>query len=485
MPYIVGAAANPTDFYFRLKHFILGVGFIGQASFTGVGNGKLIDIRLPNIAYAGEKYMLNCDTVSPYGGSFGVVSSVRGTLLDTNVNSVYRDPGIEFYIDFGSTNFAVNDKFEIKIAEYSALSKPPLNQLAAGIQTKTEVITLTCTSAGQALIPTVQPAVAAEFSVVGSVTGSMGTYVQGNALTHPAIRLTLDRGDVSSVSEQYSVGDTIKIYTTANELTLINQQWETLREFGSAGSQDLEWIFKGKGLAGDDEIICSILSGMVLSGQRGYAPGLTHSEQPGQMPFNRRPSLGLWGGVIPYWISVTGRRIVIKTRSNTYYMDAYMGLGIPWGSPKYQPYMLCVGGSQKGANWATAAAGNTNYWSAGWFSLGAGQNQGEVESQMQAMDRDGNWQGWVTGYSTGSVSTHQRFIWPTWQGMAIVGLDLDGGSPLYPITLGPDLGQLDGIYATVGFSASEDIIWNASAGKKYVVTALNWRTSPFAAMELV
>jgi len=41
MPYIVGTAKNSTDFYQRLKGFITGVGFIGQATFQGVGNGRI------------------------------------------------------------------------------------------------------------------------------------------------------------------------------------------------------------------------------------------------------------------------------------------------------------------------------------------------------------------------------------------------------------------------------------------------------------
>ena len=111
MPYIIGRAAREHDLYTRLKDFVTGVGFIGRAYFTGVGNGRLIDPRLPDLSLAGETLTLTCEAVATRGGSFGVVSSARGTLQDADVNKVYADSRVQFYLDFGSTDFALGDTF--------------------------------------------------------------------------------------------------------------------------------------------------------------------------------------------------------------------------------------------------------------------------------------------------------------------------------------------------------------------------------------
>lgn len=382
MPYIIGRAAREHDLYTRLKDFVTGVGFIGRAYFTGAGNGRLIDPRLPDLSLAGETLTLTCEAVAARGGSFGVVSSARGTLQDADVNKVYADPRVQFYLDFGSTDFALGDTFQLKFIEYSAAAKPKLTAVKGQVGTLTETITLTCTTAGQAVIAGVQPQIPAVFSVVGSSSGALGTYTQGTDFTSTAVALTLDRGDTANATTQFAVGDTIVIHTTQNELKAINQQWVTKRDpkqaaaiqFGASIPQsDSEWIFQGPGLAGTDEIMVGIrrswnngggYAAWELSGMRGYAPGLTYDEQPTMLASTRRPNLLMWSGELPYWISVTGRKITVKVRNNTYYMDMYLGLGIPWGSPKYQPYFLCVGGSagDEEGNWTNLSVQNSNYW---------------------------------------------------------------------------------------------------------------------------
>lgn len=511
MPYIVGRAAREHDLYTRLKDFMTGVGFIGRAYFTGVGNGRLIDPRLPDLALSGETFTITCESSSPRGGSFGVVSSVRGVLTDAEVNRVYVDPRVQFYLDFGSTDFAVGDEFSLKFVEYSAANKPKLSAVAGTQGTVTEVITLTCTTAGQIAITGTQPGVPAVFSVSGSVTGNYSNMIQGEAYTNEVIRLTLSRGDATNSGQQYQVGDTIVIHTTQNEVRALNQHWVTKRDpkqpaatqFGaSIPESDSEWIVQGPGLAGTDEIMVGIRrtwnngtgsASWELSGLRGYAPGLTYNEQPSTIPSTRRPRLLMWSGEIPYWISVTGRKVTMKIRNNTYYMDMYLGLGIPWGSPKYQPYMLCVGGSGGNAetSWTSLSVPNSNYWGARADSYD--------RSSMQVMNRDGNWQGhlvrsnnertnsWTGG---GWINSNNPSIWPfRGNGMQMVRENFDGSSPLLPVTLTPDIGELEGIMALSGFGnlQPEDLVFLDSDNRKFVVGTNTYRNSveDFCGMELV
>lgn len=511
MPFIVGRAAREHELYTRFKDFVTGVGFLGRATFSGSGNGKLIDPRLTDLAYGAETYTLTCVSTADKGGSFGVVSSLRGTLADTNVNQVYVDPRVQFYLDFGSTNFSAGDSFTLKFLEYSAAAKPKLSAVRPTTGTKTELITLTCTQAGQHEIPTVQAQIPAVFSVSGSVSGSLGSCTQGAPFTSTAVTLTIDRGDISNASIQFSVGDTIKVHTTENPLRPLNQQWSVLRQvttpannqFGTAiPESDIELILEGPGLTGTDEIQVGIRrswsnasarANWELSGQRGYAAGLTFDEQPSILPLASRPYFNTWSGELPYWISVTGRKITMKVRNNNYYMDLYLGLGIPWGSPKYQPYFLCVGGSsgRDEPNWTNLSVSNSNYWGS--------RNASYELASMQFLARNGVWTGslarannsrlddWNGG---GWIQSSNSHLWPfRGNGMQKVGTNLDGSTPLLPVAIGPTYGELEGICAVSGFGnlQPEDLVWSTTDQKKYVVGTNTYRNSveDFCAMELI
>lgn len=511
MPFIVGRAAREHDLYTRLKDFVTGVGWIGRAYFTGTGNGRLCDMRLPDLSLAGENYTITCEAVAQFGGSFGVVSSSRGTLTDAECNKVYADPRVQFYLDFGSTDFALGDVFQLKFIDYSAPAKPKFTALAGGVGTKTETITLTCTTAGQAAIPSVQPEIPAVFSVVGSASGALGSYTQGQAFASGQINFTLDRGDTANGSIQFAVSDTIVVHTTQNELTAIGQQWTTQRDPKQASSlqfgvtipdNDSEWIVKGPGLSGTDEIVVGIrrswsnsggYAAWELAGTRGYAPGLSYNEQPNILPATRRPNLLVWSGEVTYWLSVTGRKITLKVRNNTYYMDMYLGLGTPWGSPKYQPYFLCVGGSSgdEEGNWTSLSVPNSNYW--------APRATSSDRSAMQVMNRDGNWQGHLVRANNsrlddwnggGWINSQNPSVWPyRGNGMQQVRENLDGSTPLFPVTLIPDMGELEGIMAFSGFGniQPEDLVRDPTTGKKYVVGTNTYRnsTEDFMGMELI
>lgn len=489
MPYIVGTAKNSTDFYQRLKGFITGVGFIGQATFQGVGNGRMIDIRLPDMSFAADVYTVTCETTAPYGGSFGVESSIRGVRTDANVSSSYLDEGIEFYIDFGPTDFVLNDTFTVKFVEYSAISKPWISELKAGIATKTETITLTCVTPGVHGIPNVQAASPAVFSVEGSMSGPLGNYNQGELFMSSVVTLRVDRGNEGDAATQFTVGDTIKVFTTANELVALNQQWVTLREVPNATNPllDTEWIFKGPGLAGVDEIFCG-MQGFVLSGMRGYAPNLSYNEQPGMLPASERPSLSLRGSLTPYWITVTGRRIIVMVRNDNYYMSMYLGLGLPWGSPKYQPYLLLVGGSAKGAGWSTTSDNSANWWCPRTPTSYASLDTAQTNSQLKVLNRDGIWKGHLTnGWSTSFYSSDVEAVLPYSNGeISQYSYNLDGGFPMMPLILTPHLGEVDGAYAipSIGFVSSEDIIYKPVEGRKFVVCSNTFRTGTYAALEL-
>lgn len=510
MAYIVGVASREFDLYHRFKAFVTGVGFIGRAYYTGSGNGKIRDLRCPSLAHLGESYTLTCNSPAVRGGSFGVVSSQRGTLPDYELNRVYVDERAQFYADFGTADFAVNDTITLKFAEYSQAGKPKLSALTPKIGTVTEQIILTCTSAGVHLIPGSQAEIPAQFTVSGNVSGAMGTYQQGQPFSNAKIGFTLDRGDVTSAGAQFAISDTIVIHTTQSPVKAEGVEWEILREpdgalteqFGyTVPASDSEILLKGKGVAGVDEIFVGIRRSWStaaaaaywqLTGSRGYAPGLTYDEQPVMLPSSRRPFLSMWSGDLPYWISVTGRKITMMIRNNTYYASMYLGLGIPWGSPKNQSYFLVVGGSNgaRYPEWTNLAPDNSNYWGA----RGDDYNY----SSCQALWRDGSWRGHLVRQSNDrgqswnavQIDSHGQGIWPyRGNGMREIRENLDGSTAMLPVTLYPTLGEIDGVYAISGYGGiqPEDLVYQAATGKRYVAGINTYRnsTEDFHAMELI
>lgn len=478
MPYIVGLAAREHELYTRLKDFMTGVGFIGRAYFTGAGNGRLNDIRCPDLQYSGEVYTLtNVFNSSTFTGAFGVSSSSRGTILDANINGVYVDPRVQFYLEFGDTPFELGDQFVVKFCEYSAPSKPKFSRLDPKKTTVTETVTLVCTQAGVPGIVGVQPSSPAVFSVEGSVSGPGLPLTQGELYNGTAFAAVLARGDENNPGVQYSVGDEIVVHTTQNELIPLGQEWEVLStsqvpstvQFGATiPESDSTVIFEGPGLSGDDQVQVSLARSWTnftatwaLSGMRGYAPNLTYNEQPSMLPTTSRPNISFWSGTIPYWISVTGRRVTLKRRSNNAYGDVYLGLGIPWGSPKYQPYFLCVGGE--------------NYWTV----------------STQVLNRSGQWQAHlVGGAGVGWRNTNLPYVYPyQGNGTNLIARNLDGSTPLLPIVMGPDQGELDGVFAATGVGEvqSEDLIWNPDTKRKMVLAYSNVSNlrSQLMAMELL
>lgn len=487
MPFIIGNAANTSEFYTRLKRFVLGRGHLGQVSYAGAGNGALHSFECLDLDNADEVYTVVCETTAAQGGGFDVISSLRGNLFDTQVNQVYQDSRVQFYLDFSTIDFAPGDTFTLKFVDYVG-TKARFSKIEPWTEARTETITLTCTVAGQAEVGGVSSWVPAEFSVVGSVSGAMGSYAQGTPFASDVIRFTLGEGDKGSSGAQYQVGDVLRIYTTRNALRQANQHWETLREYTDANGNDTEWLFKGRGLSGDDEIFVGILRGtMSLVGMRGYSPGMILNEQPGVLSSGRRPIIPTYSSAsgIGYWVSVDGRSIRGKLRNNTYYHDFYLGLGIPWGSPRHQPYFLCVGGG--GSSALDTSVNNSNYWNA---MTSASSGSYRDDAPMQCMDRRGVWRGFTSAESgnTTTARSDEDTLWPMLQnGISNVAKNLDGSRALLPICLLPTYGELDKVYCTNTLargSLPEDILWNPATGKKYVISHDAFRTTYFQAMEL-
>ncbi len=73
-----------------------------------------------------------------------------------------------------------------------------------------------------------------------------------------------------------------------------------------------------------------------------YDSGQDFDNQPGISP----PSYMLmWNSSIPYWLSVSDRRIVLTTKSSTRYFSLYAGFFLPYATPVEYPYPMYIAGT--------------------------------------------------------------------------------------------------------------------------------------------
>ena len=462
MAYIFGVASQEHDLYRIFRDFMTGCGRPGQIEFSGTGNGKLNNLIYPDgSALMYETVTVTCVTAEPRKGTFSVQATGTGALPDAVVGQVYKIAGIEFYLDFGSVDFAPGDTFTLRAGSKPA-NKVGFSRVQGRVNTVTETITLTCTRAG------VQGGQPAQFSVAGDVSGALPALTQGTLYEANPIKLLLP---LDATANQYAVGDTITLRTRINSLRQAGQHWATLRQVPSTATVqfgktvydgDSELVLKGPGLSGTDEIFYGMQRQWSDGDARanwnhfpmaGFVPNLSLSDQPqmqgGNSPSAARASHTMWSQSIPYTIIANGRRFILLTRSNIYYSQSYQGFILPSTLPKYWGYPYFSGGTgdSRDPTWSSLPSARSAFWNY------LGENGG---GSAWVLDEAKRWN-LVYGANveqTGPypLSRHTpTTAYPhSEQQMAGLRNNLDGTVPLFQVQITPNRGFLDGVYAVPG-----------------------------------
>lgn len=462
MAYIFGVASQEHDLYRIWRDFMTGCGRPGQIEFSGTGNGRVNNLIYPDgspLLY--ETVTLTCVTAEARKGTFSVQASSSGTLPDAVVGQVYKHTSIEFYLDFGLTDFAPGDTFTLRAASKPA-NKAGFSRVQGRPDTVTETFTLTCSRAG------VQGGLPAQFSVQGSVSGSLPTLTQGTLYEATPIRLLL-AADTSA--NQYAVGETLTLRTRINHLREVGQHWATLRQVASLTTTqfgkpiydgDSELVLKGPGLSGTDEIFYGMQRFWSDGDARahwnhypmaGFVPALAIADQPqvqgGSSANATRACHTMWSQAIPYTIIASGRRFILLTRSNIYYSQSYQGFILPSTLPKYWGYPYFSGGTGDNRNisWSSLPSSRSAFWNY------LGESEGG-SAYVLAEDK-----GWRTIYGSNveqisqyPVSRHvANAAYPhSEQQMFQLRNNLDGSVPLFQVQITPNRGFLDGVFAVPG-----------------------------------
>jgi hypothetical protein len=288
---------------------------------------------------------------------------------------------------------------------------------------------------------------ATHFTVVGSITGALGTAVVGTAFVSSVAHFTIVAGGTA-----FLAGDTITFVMT--------QPWTAL--LTSAGAQ---YMWSAPGNDGLANIIVGVnrftsapgdYDNLNLMGAFGYDSGMDFTHQPGGMTDVFTPLLRV--GSMPYWFVANGRRCVVIAKVSTTYQCFYLGFINQYASPSQYPYPLAVGGSMSFPFAQPAVNDPLWRWSNNSQNVGAFaialNNLQDLGAQLRMRRPDGVWRGFHTDPGGEAGATGQ--LYPYSGIMNNLRPNLDGTYFLHAIVLhdfGPNVyGELDGVDALTGYN---------------------------------
>lgn len=325
---------------------------------------------------------------------------------------------------------------------YAGTGNGTFTAYRGGASSVAETFTITATSS-------------TNFTVVGSVSGSIGPATVGTPFAHAKIEFTISAGGTAFVA-----GDVFTINTAP--------KWTIDRDV--AGS---ELILHAPGNNGTYSIYCGMQTfsdagadyyNWRLGGFTGYVSGNTFANQPGAMTRCVTP---LRNGSIAFWLVNNGRSVRMVAKVSTVYEPMYLGFIDAYFTPGEWPYPLAVGGAMSFVGTEPAAGNtqwrwsNTSYQHRAFTGPYAQTATNGDNGQLRLRDLSGSWRGFgaFTSADTQTTTANDR-VHPYSYSMNNLRPNLDGSYPIYPVVLystDPNTwGALDGVYAVTGQSLSAE-----------------------------
>lgn len=346
--FYAGIASNEHELFARLLSVCTGAPLVGRYSYAGTGDGLLENLHLERGHYD-TLIELECTVANTNQAEFSV--TVGGsTELSALTNEPYTFEGTTFMITMGDTPYIVGDKFTIAAqGEETFTNGTPEFYFSTRPSGVEEDITIECTTASVADAD-------AEFSVTGSVTGSMGTHTQGEDFENTMLRFTTFEGF------DFEIGDRWILPLRASPVPA-NYQWEVLDEEKEVFSNDeaesdrlqtRRVALRGKGNAGTENIyvglnrlgVFGVEDTWSFTGYSGWDDeNIDHSTNLGFVEQEEQPIIVLPQTDLTYYVSITGRRIMGAIVSGSVVQHFYLGFLMQHQAPTYEPYPLLIGGS--------------------------------------------------------------------------------------------------------------------------------------------
>jgi hypothetical protein len=276
----------------------------------------------------------------------------------------------------------------------------------------------------------------------------------------------------------------------------------TLLESTAAGAGYSKAILRAPG-SGSEQIFVGLQSyadaindvyGLNANGYTGYLAGADFWGHPGacatqfDVSAGNLPCVPLWNsGDMPFWLVVSGSRLVLVVKVGTVYESLYLGFLKRYGTPGEWPYPLVVGTSATAQlRFSDTSAAHTQ------FVDPSGSNDTTLPySTLRVRDAAGAWQAVVNAYPAQSSSRRDHAgTWPfnarNWAELGTaLRPALSGEYTMQPVVVTMDgmsgranaiYGVLDGVFQAAGAAnAAENEI--DDGGVSHLVVQNTFRTA--------
>ena len=428
-----GVCTGHYEFFEMVRRLAEGYGEQGTATAgANTGNGTLSRADL-NPAGSDEVWTINCnDAATPGSEVWTVTGSTSGILVsDYITGSEFDYTVLAFKINAGGTSFIVGDDFTIDSGAFTGSGNGTLGSVETKPAAVTETFTLTVTNAS---------AGSDTWSVVGSVSGALGSATTGVAYTSVGIDFLITNGGTN-----FSVNDEFIVEVRESELTNLGQEWAEVEHDGVSDDRNL--VLKGQGLGSSEEIFVRFTTTQHVINDY-YNMSARYYTSYTSTTVNSGASSPKWMPMIQsdlrYWVAINGQRISIGCKIETAFMSLYAGFYNSYHTRTSLPYPICVYG-MKNATSATRYDEPTlefafNSPSDVVIRLISGSNFTSVLPHSYVINQTSN----TTAFGVLPTYLQHTTLYDT-QGIEV---------PMVPISIiGQGLmGELDGVFYTRGIS---------------------------------
>lgn len=392
-------AANYIDLLLRIDAALTGEGHAWGANYSGAGNGTLQ-------AYAGGPATVAeaISIVATSATEFTVTGSVSGALGTATVGETFTTPKVTFKIVAGTVPFQAGDAFGLT-------TTPPWTRLrldgSRGIAGETStwnglanaMDTLAYTAATANTLPAhygvemlrpiqvrairlqasqtpermptawrleysdngVDYETAHTWSGLTWLSGEVKTLVATAAGAHQWWRIVAITAGASTPAEVNGMD----MYREPDDQWRLNRRaefaWESASADGSRKCMVGGHTFENPG---------ADTYNFHLFGFRAWDDKVTVG---GQLNASTGKTVSLWNAPIPFWLFTNGQRTALVAKVSSSYQTAYLGFGLPYGTPSEHPHPLVIGGtgSLETRRWSDESANHRFFADPGEYGLTA------------------------------------------------------------------------------------------------------------------
>jgi hypothetical protein len=520
MSTVSGTATNYLDLLDKLDTFLTATGHAWAKSFTGTGNGDLIN-------YIGKTGTVaqTLTITATSSTSFTVVGSISGSLGTATAGVNFTSAQADFRINAGTTAFVAGDKFTL------TLSPKWTRQRADGSPDQSHRTTNLADVAnlldGNTATYAYRAATTGYVDFEMHVATEVREFILGIESTSYApkswrIQWKNNSGDAwttaqtwtnqtwSSSNEQrqitltaapgahrywrFEVTDTILTELRMSTLLFRAKSLDTY-----SVNDHMEYVWKAPGLDGTKSIYIGLQSygstdadtwNLGFCGFRSFNTGAGVDVQTNNSGMRW---MSLIKSPISYWFVANGQRVIIVAKFSGIYAMAYLGFGLPYETPTVHefPCIIAAGHDDKTLRYDSQSADYRYPPDPGDGSMAAfyPDAQWRLHANRQVSSSPG-----AEGQAATTIGGK---VWPN----ALVGdgdqtpfqirENIDGTHPLLPTILYHHLspihtwGEMDGVYWTPGFSTvSEALIREQGFNHMVVNNLFRTGTQHYAAIRL-